>query len=213
MSNQGGRLDIGRTHQHFHSSRQRSRDTALQARPNQIEHRLPVLHRGVHRGHLRQSTQQVRVEEVLDVIPRQIRRPAVLPVHASRTEPDFPAGFGIEASAMRVLGRGVGRPCGLSSGSSHAARRLPGAGIARVPPRDARRSLTCASTRALPRTPTWSQSSHSGTRGLKVGELPVRDGCRRGAGLRGEGHVDDGCRTAIHRLNEVRGSRSGPSWL
>lgn len=45
---------------------------------DQVEHRLPALHRSIFDTNVWQRTHQVRVEEVLDGVPHKLRHPVML---------------------------------------------------------------------------------------------------------------------------------------
>ncbi|MDH6523324.1 hypothetical protein M2163_000171 [Streptomyces sp. SAI-135] len=56
---------------------------------DQIEDRLPVLHRSIRDTHVGQRPHQVRVEEALHVIPQEISHAAMLPRLTDPTHPRF----------------------------------------------------------------------------------------------------------------------------
>lgn len=84
---------------------------------DKIEHRLPVLHRGIRDPHVRQRPHQVQIEETLHVIPQQVTHPAMLP-RSPPHRPPFPLTkeIGAPATVAVTPPRTTGRPPLLTGG-------------------------------------------------------------------------------------------------
>lgn len=86
-------LRVSRARQHCFRARHRKHRLAFGvlahpvAHPDEIEDRLPVLHRGFGDNHVRQRPHQVRVEEAPHVIPQKISHTAILPGAPTKRSP------------------------------------------------------------------------------------------------------------------------------